>query len=142
MRDIIIVAIGLMIIGFAIAAEGKPTPAVTIRGVTFAVVVADALDERLRGLSGREALAEGEGMWFVFDKPGLHAIWMKDMRFSIDVLWLDDTLRVIHIEERLSPDSYPEVFKPRAPARYVLEVPAGAIEQYSFRTGDLAWFSP
>ena len=109
--------------------------------------ISDAMRERIqqRSLSASlrdQALAEGEGMWFVFDKPGLHAIWMKDMRFSIDVLWLDDTLRVIHIEERLSPDSYPEVFKPRAPARYVLEVPAGAIEQYSFRTGDLAWFSP
>jgi len=99
------------------------------------VEIADTPDERRIGLSGRPSLAEGTGMFFVFDTVGMHSIWMPDMHFAIDVVWLDEDLDVVHIAEHITPASYPTAFSPTTPARYVLEVPAGFVERHGTQRG-------
>jgi hypothetical protein len=98
--------------------------------------VADTLALQTRGLSGRTGLAEGEGMLFIFEEEGSHGIWMKDMRFSIDIIWAADDGTILTIEERISPDTYPQSFQASEPrARYVLEVPAGFVEKSGIQEG-------
>ena len=46
-------------------------------------------EERSQGLSGRPNLAAGTGMLFVFEQAGSYAFWMKDMRFPLDMVWID-----------------------------------------------------
>ena len=82
-------------------------------------------EARIRGLSGREFIRRDQGMLFDFEEPGRHCIWMKDMRFPIDIIWLDESRKVIKIQEEARPESYPESFCPDEPARFVLEVNAG-----------------
>lgn len=102
--------------------------------------VADDQAERSLGLSGRGSLADGKGVLFVFDRSGRHGIWMKDMKFSIDIAWMDEEKRIIWIENRVSPDTFPEVFYPSDPAKYVLEVPAGFFTKNFVDIGDiLSW---
>ena len=110
------------------------------RGI-FSVDVADTPILRARGLSGRECLAPTDGMWFVFPDEGIHGFWMKDMHFPIDILWISDDFRVVHIEEHAAPESYPHVFYPDAPARYVLEIPAGSSARAGIVRGDRAELS-
>lgn len=100
-------------------------PRVHLGEKTFGVTIADTGESRRKGLSGRAPLARECGLLFVFNYDGYHAIWMKNMRFSIDVIWIDNTGIVVHIERGLVPDSYPQTFVPASPARYVLEVAAG-----------------
>lgn len=109
----------------------------------FEVLVADDTRERARGLSGLSSLAENQVMLFVFPSDGRHGIWMKDMRFSIDILWLDAEGQVVHIEEHVSPATYPEVFTPRVQARYVVEMNAGLVEKFHIEVGQKmeAWLS-
>lgn len=90
---------------------------------------------RAQGLSGRAALAAGEGMLFVFERSDYWGIWMKDMRFSIDIVWLDEEGRVVGLEAEAAPGSYPDVFVPPLRARYVLELPAGAAARYGLAEG-------
>ena len=98
--------------------------------------VADTLALQTRGLSGRAGLAEGEGMLFIFDEAGVHGIWMKDMRFSIDIIWAADDGTILTIEERISPYTYPQSFQASSlAARYVLEVPAGFVEKSGIQEG-------
>ena len=61
---------------------------------------------------------------------------MKDMKFPIDMLWLSGTRRVVYMAQNVSPDTYPEVFAPTRPARYVLELPAGYAKAYTVGVGD------
>ncbi|MBI2100631.1 MAG: DUF192 domain-containing protein [Candidatus Vogelbacteria bacterium] len=96
-----------------------------IGGQRLAVEIADDETERSRGLSGRTRLASNEGMLFVFDAPGSYGFWMKEMNFPIDIIWLDEDWRITGITANLSPDSYPQVFYPPEPVKYVLEVNAG-----------------
>jgi len=98
---------------------------ITIGGVSIAVEVADTEVLREQGLSGRSDIPDGKGMLFVFDTDGLWSIWMKDMRFPIDIVWADADGKVITVANNVAPETYPEVFSPSLPARYVLELPAG-----------------
>lgn len=91
--------------------------------------------DRNKGLSGREKLEEGEGMLFVFEKPDRYAFWMPDMRFAIDIIWLDENMKVVHIQENATPESYPESFTPSVPALYVLEVPTGFTREKGITEG-------
>lgn len=80
---------------------------------------------RERGLSGRKTITKNTGMLFVFEQPGVQCIWMKDMKFPIDIVWLNSTGLVIKVEANVSPDSFPKSFC-QSDALYVLETAAGA----------------
>jgi len=91
--------------------------------------VVDTIETRTQGLSGRESLTEGTGMLFVFDEPGTHGIWMKDMNFAIDVLWLNENFQIIYMVEGMTPESFPNVYRSRKPAKYVVEFPANFVSE-------------
>lgn len=116
-------------------------PIVRIGGRDVRVLLADTPAKRTQGLSGRSGLGENEGMLFIFPEEGMYGFWMKDMNFSIDIIWIDSDGKVVHIAKSASPDSYPTSFSPPKPARYVLEVRAGFAEQYGVGEGDAVAFS-
>src|SRR3989344_507351 len=74
--------------------------------------------------------------FFVFQNDGYHTFWMKDMLFSIDIIWLSHEGTVVDIAKDVSPDTFPMSFSPRAFARYVLELPARFVEEYTIQIGD------
>lgn len=114
----------------------------TVRLSTLAVIseVVDTNQSRQTGLSGRSCIPPNTGMLFVFDNPDLHGFWMKDMKFSIDIVWLDQDKRVVDIKQDVSPATYPEVFYPSGTAKYVLETNPGLLESVDVTIGSqLSW---
>ena len=63
----------------------------------YAVDLAVTSGERQQGLSGRETMAEDAGMLFVFEEEQPLAFWMKDMRFPLDIIWIDGQCRLISV---------------------------------------------
>jgi uncharacterized membrane protein (UPF0127 family) len=116
--------------------EGTSAPTVSINGHVIRVTVADTDESRMKGLGERASLAPDEGMLFLFPYSARHAIWMKDMRFAIDVAWLLADGTIIDMKTDLSPDTYPSAFAPRTPARSVLELPAGFLRTRGIEEGD------
>lgn len=106
-----------------------------IQDKIFVLEVVRTETERQQGLSGRERLNENGGMLFIFDEAGTHCLWMKDMRFKIDMVWLDGDKRVVDIQEVVATESYPESFCPDGPAKYVIELNAGAAHQAEIAIG-------
>lgn len=98
-----------------------------IAGKNFLLEVARDDAERKKGLSGRLNLASDQGMLFVFERRGYWGIWMKDMRFPIDILWLDETYCIIDSKINLTPETFPEVFRPKTPAKYIIELSANSL---------------
>lgn len=90
--------------------------------------IADSDSERVSGLSGVKNLDKYDALLFIFENEDKHGIWMKNMLIPIDILWLNSSKTVIHIEEYVSPDSYPRIFYPNNNAKYVVETKAGFIE--------------
>lgn len=117
-----------------------PRQGIVLGGKSFTALVANTDLLRDKGLGDRDGLADGQAMLFTFDRDDLYAFWMKDMRFSIDMLWLDHDLDVVWVEKNVSPDSYPHVYTPAKPARYVLETNAGELEALHIKVGDKAAF--
>ena len=107
------------------------------------VIVSDIADTevlREQGLSGRAELSEKSGMLFVFPQDGEYAFWMKDMLFSIDIIWLTQDKKVVYIVKDAKPESYPSSFVPSGMSRYVIEVPAGWTMRHQVTVGSVATF--
>ena len=97
--------------------------------ITAELAVTDL--ERMQGLMFRESIAEDQGMLFIFKKEDIHSFWMKNMKFAIDIIWLDREKRIVHIEHRVPPcrnEPCPS-YAPDLPAQYVLELKAGMAEK-------------
>lgn len=134
---LVVTAIGLKLAGL----DKKPTSEsdfvnVSLANSTLKLKVLDTDALRIKGLSGTARLAPDEGMLFVFDQPGYHGIWMKDMNYPIDIVWLDQFKKIIYIEKNISPDTYPQVFIPTTEDMYVVEVNAGFLDTHNIKIGD------
>lgn len=116
----------------------NPKTAIINFGQTrLSAIKASSEEQRIRGLGGRPALAKNQAMLFVFEKADKYCFWMKDMRFAIDIIWLDDDGRVLKILDNTQPDSYPQSFCPAQPASYVIETVANLTVQENVRVGSL-----
>ncbi len=102
----------------------------------FNFEVADSPFERQQGLSGRQPLPLSDALLFVFDEPGKHCIWMKDMQFNIDILWFDNQKRLVYEKRYISPDTFPQSFCPDDDTLYVVEMTAGAADNNQIKLGD------
>jgi uncharacterized membrane protein (UPF0127 family) len=72
-------------------------------GKLFTVECVVSPPKLAQGLSGRKNLPAGTGMLFIFENLERHTMWMPDMNFPLDIVWLDETLSVVHITYGLQP---------------------------------------
>lgn len=108
----------------------------TLGKVSYKFLLADTLQKRILGLSGKDSLPSDTVLLFSFQEDSDCGIWMKDMKFSIDAVWFDSDFKVIHLEENISPDTYPQVFSPSSSCRYFIEANAGFIKANDINVGD------
>lgn len=101
----------------------------------MSVVVAGTPETRTQGLSGTDQVPK-EGLLFVFPQPGKHGFWMKDMRYTIDILWIDESGKIIDITDDFLPSSYPEIYTPKSDVLYVLETSENFIEDEKIQIGE------
>jgi uncharacterized membrane protein (UPF0127 family) len=114
----------------------------TPNGGKIAVRVADTDRTRQIGLSGFAALPNNQGMLFVFPSSGTYPFWMKNMRFSIDIIWMSTIgpgqYRVNSVADNISPSTYPNTINQGTlPADTVLEIPAGRSRDFGIQPGSI-----
>jgi uncharacterized protein len=105
---------------------------VQVHGQTFKVEVERSNRAKAKGLSERRLLVQGRGMLFLFDTPGAYEFWMKDMRFSIDIVWIRSG-KIVDISRNVpapKAGESPAKVQPRALVDTVLEVNGGAASQW------------
>lgn len=62
-------------------------------------------------------------------------MWMKDMNFSLDMIWLNEAKEIVDIKEDIKPETYPNAFCGPGTARYVVEVNTGVVRAGDLRIG-------
>lgn len=139
MKWLIILGV-LGMIGWAISstmtAMNTKTTTVYAGKAILQAQVADNDALRQKGLGGRSSIGRDAAMIFVFDKDGDLPMWMKDMETSIDIIWLNDKKKVVHVENSVEPDFEPhQVYRSPLPARYVLETRAGIAKKFGIKPG-------
>ena len=135
----------------AIALTGcgeKPSSSIrdiTTRTVTFpdgtkirAEMAIDEVDLR-RGLQYRDSLAEDAGMLFVYGKPGFYRYWMHEVKFPIDILWLDQNHRIVQLIHKVPPCAGPAetcpVYGGDFSSIFVLELNSGTALKHNLKPG-------
>lgn len=119
-----------------------PRGTVKLDSVVLEVQIADTDPRRVRGLMFQDQLPLDEGMLFVFDDANIRSIWMLNMQFPLDVIWIDDDNKVVFIEKNVPPCktaletvTCPSYNGGSMDAKYVLEVTAGFVDEFKITTG-------
>lgn len=113
-------------------------PSVKINNYTFQLTVARSQEEKEVGMSKTTSLSENQGMIFLFKKPGFYSFWMKDMKFPIDIIYINDN-KIVTIQNNVQPvkdRESPIVYTSTEPSDKVLEINAGLARAYNFKKGD------
>lgn len=127
----------LLLIFSSTSLSEQPTRKVCFEKVCVYAEVADTESKRQLGLMFREGLPEKQGMLFVFEREDKYSFWMKNMRLSLDIIWINKDKRIVDISLNVPPckDSC-KGFIPKEKAKYVLEVSAGFTEKNRVKIGD------
>lgn len=96
--------------------------------------VANTEDSRRQGLMFRERLGENTGMIFLYPKPEVTAMWMKNTRIPLSVAFIDGNGRILNIED-MAPFSE-DAHASRGEAAYSLEVNRGWFARRGIKAGD------
>lgn len=106
-----------------------------------------------QGLSDRSSInqmpgSEGkdspsQGMLFVLPEARIPTFWMKDMLFSLDMIWIKDG-EIVDITENVphptSPQESLPLYSPNQAVDMVLEVPSGSVAVWQLQPGDTLLF--
>lgn len=106
--------------------------------------VRDNDSERILGLMYRENINESFGMLFVFDSNVDYAFWMKNMKFNIDIIFIDENKTIVSIVKGAfpcnKPDNECELYFSKKPYKYVIEVTSGFTNKYDIFEGQKVFF--
>lgn len=147
-KILLLFALLLVIIGGVVLAQNylkegktsffKKSTTVIIGDRKFEVSVADSQKEREIGLSETKSLLQDQGMVFLFEKPDHYSFWMRNMKFPIDIIYINDD-QIVTIQNNAQPaqeQESPIIYTPTEPSDKVLEINSGLAEKYGFKKGD------
>jgi uncharacterized protein len=138
-------AIALIIIALVVRAiwinyrEARELDTVRVGDATFEVDVADSPFRRMKGLSGLTTLPENEGLLMIFKEKDTPTIWPKNLKFPIDIIWIDDST-VVGVEKNAMAESNLvldgiKLYIPNQPINKVLQINAGLADKLNIGPG-------
>jgi uncharacterized protein len=143
---VIVGVAGLLTLPSDVKLESVEFPRGTVKldDVVLEVQIADTDPRRARGLMFQDQLPLDQGMLLVFDEPNKVSIWMLNMQFPIDAIWIDQKGKVVSIEKNIPPCKTTletvtcESYKGKAQdAKYILEVTSGFVDKFNITTDSI-----
>ena len=113
------------------------TGVLNIDGQELKIEIASTDSDQYRGLSNRDSLCSGCGMLFDFSDYDKLAFVMRDMRFPLDIIFINNN-KVINIAANLAPEGNKpkNIYYSNGKANRVLEVNSGYCEKNGIKVGD------
>lgn len=133
-----IITLTISLIAIFVISLTAPLPTTKIsfvlpeKTISINAQIASTQAQRIQGLSNRQNLAPNQGMLFIFDQETARSMWMKDMNFPLDIIFLNAKKQIIKIYQNVpvcEDDPCPD-YPSDMPALYAIEVNAGFIKQY------------
>ncbi len=131
----LVVAIVLLFLLISYRPETKFT-SVCFSNVCITAEIADTPAKHSQGLMFREELEENEGMLFVFGSEGIYPFWMKNTHIPLDIIWIDRNSTIVHVEHAVPYTGNYLLYSSNMPAKYVIEIKAGFVENNKINLGD------
>ena len=101
----------------------------------FMVEFADTPERRAVGLMHRQSMPADHGMLFDFKTDAPVAMWMRNTRIPLDMLFIARDGRIVNIAERTVPFSETSI-PSKGPVRAVLELNGGTSARLGIKPGD------
>ncbi|MGV8812925.1 MAG: DUF192 domain-containing protein [Gelidibacter sp.] len=99
------------------------------------IEIADDEYQTQTGLMYRDSMGQNQAMLFVFPEEDYHAFYMKNTKFSLDIIYIDADNNIVSFQKNAQP--YSETSLPsNVPAKYVLEINGGLADQWGLKVGD------
>ena len=112
--------------------------------VVYKLELAQTIEELSNGLMNRESLDADSGMLFDLRRFSTQtAMWMKDTKIPLDMLFIDNEGMIYWIYENAEPDSTQMILPPYNAAA-VLEINGGDAQKNGIKIGDTVqhdWFN-
>ena len=135
----VFLVLAIFLIGLGVWQSFKKSPTAKINNYAFKLYIAKTPKDKEIGLSKYKSLAKDTGMLFSFDKPAYYSFCMKQMKFSIDIIYIKDG-RIVTIYKNVTPPKKTTdellIYKPKEPSNMVLEINTGLSNKYKFKEGD------
>ena len=104
------------------------------------IEIADDEYQTQTGLMYRDSMELDQGMLFVFPEEDFHAFYMKNTKFSLDIIYIDADKNIVSFQKNAKP--YSEASLPsNVPAKYVLEINGSLADQWGLKVGDKIEYS-
>lgn len=130
---------------FSQQSQTKTKVEVKINDVILNIEIADTKAKREKGLGGRDSLASSSGMLFVFPQSQKQKFWMKGMKISLDLIYIQDG-KIVDIIKNVPPpissnvsDNQLPVYEPVMPVNMVLETNSGFSDANNIKVGDMVY---
>ena len=143
---IISAVVGIVLIAAAVVIYPllfQPTTDVELGTATFHAKLALNNNDRGNGLAGITSLNYDDALLMVYPATAKWPVSMKNMKVSIDIVWLNQDKKVVFLIRNAEPQaalSY-KIFKPTAKAKYILELPAGTVNARTIKLNSMADFT-
>jgi uncharacterized membrane protein (UPF0127 family) len=101
--------------------------------------------DMMRGMMFRDSLAPDRGMLFIHGQPGPYKYWMYQVRIPLDIIWLDQSRRIVEISANTPPCASESAaqcpsYGGNRPALFVLELAGGLAARHGLKVGDVLVF--
>jgi uncharacterized membrane protein (UPF0127 family) len=136
-----ILAVGLLILAGISLFNNPGTEQVHVllpNGQAILADVADSPEEQLVGLFFTESLPPDRGLLLIYEEAGLHRVWTKNIRSSIDIIWLAPNRQIVQVDENIPPctqDPCPTYGSSDQAVLFALEVAAGTAREHGLVPG-------
>lgn len=101
---------------------------------SYEIEIAGDDASREHGLMERDVLPDDHGMIFIFHDCEPRSFWMKHTRFPLDIIFADDSARVVSIHT-MKPYDLNNTPSDGA-AKYAIELLAGQLQSNGIKPGD------
>jgi uncharacterized membrane protein (UPF0127 family) len=114
------------------------TGSLKVNGQKINIEIAENDQQWYQGLSDRDSLGADSGMYFIFPAKNKLDFVMRNMRFPLDIIFINDD-KILNIAENLAPEGSEtkNIYSSVGEANRVLEVNAGYCKKYGIKAGDL-----
>lgn len=103
--------------------------------IVFNVEDAKNVEEMKVGLMFRDSIPEDGGMFFEIGEPRNIAMWMKDTKIPLDIIFINKNNEISGFIENAEPMTETVMPSPE-PAIAVVEVTGGSVKKHDIQVGD------
>jgi uncharacterized membrane protein (UPF0127 family) len=128
----------LIVVFIEINYFNSQTPRAEINGHTFSLYLAKTSSEQEVGLAKFNKIGKNQGMLFIFLQSDYYSFWMKNMKFPIDIIFINKSVIVDvfqNVPFQKNNDNLP-IYTTHKKADGVLEINSGLSKEYKIKTGD------